>query len=137
MGRRAKNKQAPPNPFSEPGENGIRPSPKKLGKRKADVRETETNRPAKKAKEDESKSLSKLKTKTIGKSEDAGKGEKLERTAKVSGPEVTDGSDEASEGWEDVEDEVDLKAQTKWVVSSLFYQLNVDIMFCVEIPFSR
>jgi 25S rRNA (cytosine2870-C5)-methyltransferase len=134
MGRRAKNKQAPPNPFSEPGENVIHPSPKKLGKRKAEARETETNRPAKKAKENESKSLSKLKT---GKSKDAGKGGKRERAVKVSGPEVTGGSDEASEGWEDVEDEVDLKAQTKSVGSSSFYQLNVDIMFYVKIPFSR
>jgi ribosomal RNA methyltransferase Nop2 len=113
MGRRAKNKQAAPIPFSEARDNGNRPSPKKLGKRKAEAEDTESNRPVKKAKEIESKGTSKSKTTITGKAKDTIKSSNKERKANIKGRNVMDGSDEASEGWDDVEDGVDLKAQTE------------------------
>jgi hypothetical protein len=106
MGRRAKNKQAAPIPFSEPRENDSHPSPKKLGKRKAEAEDVET-RPVKKVKETQSKGTGKFKTKITG--EVKGKSSKTQEKVKVSKKEVG-GSDEA---WEDVDDEIDLKAQVK------------------------
>ena len=110
MGRRAKNKQAAPIPLHEPGENDNRPSPKKLGKRKAVEEDTQSSRPAKKVKETVSKGTGKLKG--TGKDKFTGKGGKYDGKAKDSKRKVA-GSDEVSEGWEDVEDEVDLKSQAK------------------------
>jgi 25S rRNA (cytosine2870-C5)-methyltransferase len=111
MGRRAKNKQAAPIPFSDSKDNGRHPSPKKLGKRKAEPEDIETSRPVKKVKETQSKgSTGKPKTKTTGGVK--GKDDKTREKVKVSNSKVA-GSDEASEGWEDVDDENDLKAQAK------------------------
>jgi 25S rRNA (cytosine2870-C5)-methyltransferase len=111
MGRRAKNKQAAPIPFSDSKDNGRHPSPKKLGKRKAEAEDIETSRPVKKIKETQSKrGIGKSKTKITG--EVKGKDGKTREKAKVSNTKVA-GSDEASEGWEDVDDEIDLKAQVK------------------------
>jgi len=111
MGRRAKNKQAAPTPFSDSKNNGGHLSPKKLGKRKAESEDVETNRPVKKVKEAQSKGgRGKIKTKTTGKVKD--KAGKIREKAKVSNSKVA-GSDEADEGWEDVDDEIDLKAQAK------------------------
>ena len=116
MGRRAKNKQAAPIPLHEPGENDNRPSPKKLGKRKAVEEDTQSSRPAKTVKETVSKG-----TGGTGKDKFTGKGGKYDRKAKGSKRKVAD-SDEVSEGWEDVEDEVDLKSQAKWV--TLFHYVT-------------
>lgn len=124
MGRRAKHKQGDPVPFSDPSEKA-RPSAKKLGKRKA---------------EDEGQKGSVKKVKagvaaadggkaTKGKSRDklepgvkakAKEGEK--KTAKAKRKKVEDedeeedvdmGAGESGDGWEDVEDGVDLKAEVK------------------------
>jgi hypothetical protein len=112
MGRRAKNKQAAPIPFSEPRESDNRPSPKKLGKRKAVEEDPRSSRPAKKVKEIESRVTGKVKPKSTGKVKFTAEGGKNERKAKDS-KRKTAASDEGSEGWEDVEEEVDLKAQAK------------------------
>jgi ribosomal RNA methyltransferase Nop2 len=110
MGRRAKNKQAAPIPLSESKENGRHLSPKKLGKRKAELEDTETNRPVKKVKESQSKGTVKSKTKTTR--EIKSKGRHTRDKPKVTKKKVA-GSDGDSEGWEDVDDEIDLKAQAK------------------------
>ena len=61
--------------------------------------------------EAQSKSKSKTKVKNIVK---AGKGSSSEKKAKDKPRKAADSDkDEASEGWEDVEDEVDLKAQAR------------------------
>ncbi|KAL0569012.1 rRNA (cytosine-C5-)-methyltransferase nop2 [Marasmius crinis-equi] len=88
MGHRAKNKQPPPKPL----EDSTQPSPKKLGKRKAEaIDDKPSSRPAKKAK-DQTKSKTK------------GTGKKENKKAKK----------QDVDAWEDVEDdEEDLKAQTK------------------------
>jgi hypothetical protein len=109
MGRRAKNKQAPPTPF-ELKENNTKPSPQKLGKRK--VAEEEISRPAKKVKETESKITTKPKHKSSGNVKSAGKGGKREGEVHESKLSVI-GSNDLSEGWDDVEDEFDLTAQAK------------------------
>jgi ribosomal RNA methyltransferase Nop2 len=96
MGRRAKNKQGPP----EPLEIKVFPTPKKLGKRKADSDNVEhgkgNSRPTKKIKE--------LDSKTKQKSSSKGK----KKAVKF----LSDENDEM-EGWEDVEDEADLTTLTK------------------------
>ncbi|KAK7014949.1 SAM-MT-RSMB-NOP domain-containing protein [Favolaschia claudopus] len=76
MGRRAKNKQAPPEPLDKPEY----PSPKKLGKRKAEVLD-EKPRPAKKSRDATSN-----KTKNGGR------------------VKFADQEANSSDGWEDVED---------------------------------
>ncbi|KAF8212344.1 hypothetical protein K438DRAFT_1239349 [Mycena galopus ATCC 62051] len=84
MGRRAKNKQAPPEPLDKKEYT----SPKKLGKRKAEDLDDKP-RPAKKSKDSVSaKSKSKSKPSKTG-------------------PRVKFGDDDAnsSDGWEDVQDE--------------------------------
>lgn len=100
MGRRAKNKQAAPIAFQEVKQDYSRPSAKKLGKRKADS--DETIRPTKKAKESDSRTGDKPKPKTSIKSKTVKKEKKVSKQD----------ADE-SEGWEDVEDDIDLKAQAK------------------------
>lgn len=124
MGRRAKNKQGDPVPFAEVNgaAGGGRPSAKKLGKRKAEFddeggKETSLGkRPQKKVKESES-------GKGKGKGKDAsGKKGASVKTAKSSAALGAKRRKEAvaeqeeggsSEGWEDVEDDEDLKTQTK------------------------
>lgn len=111
MGRRAKNKQGDPAPIRDAKENAGRLSPKKLGKRKADaqteVEAKESSRPAKKAKGVDSKVDGRAK----GKLDRFGKRAKVGRKskAKLSGSEADD------EGWEDVEDGVNLKSQAMCV----------------------
>jgi 25S rRNA (cytosine2870-C5)-methyltransferase len=124
MGRRAKNKQGDPVPFAEV--NGAvgsgRPSAKKLGKRKAEFDDdggkdsAPSKRPQKKVKESES-------GKGEGKVKDASgkKGASLKTvkssvapgTKRRKGAAVEKDEGESSEGWEDVEDDEDLKTQTK------------------------
>ncbi|KAJ6496581.1 NOL1/NOP2/sun family RNA met [Mycena vitilis] len=85
MGRRAKNKQASPEPF----EKKQYTSPKKLGKRKADAAADldDKPRPAKKSKDSSTKSKSQLKS-------------------SKSGSRVKFADDaNSSDGWEDVQDE--------------------------------
>lgn len=113
MGRRSKNKQAAPIPYAEPGENPSRSSHKKLGKRKAEVEMDEgireSNRPSKKARDNDSRLGSKANG--ISKLKGSFKSAQKDGKAKPTKPK-TAGSDE-SEGWEDVEDNIDLKAQAK------------------------
>jgi hypothetical protein len=126
MGRRAKNKQGDPVPFAEV--NGVvgsgRPSAKKLGKRKAEFDDdggkdsAPSKRPQKKVKESES-------GKGKGREKDANgkKGTSLKAVkssaalGKKKRKEAAVEKDESggSEGWEDVEDDEDLKTQTKQV----------------------
>lgn len=109
MGRRAKNKQAAPIPLHVPG-----PSPKKLGKRKADEEDAQENRrPVKKAKETGFNDKGRTKVKISAKAKDAVKGRHSDK-AKIRPRKTADlDKDDASEGWEDVEDDVDLKAQAR------------------------
>ncbi|KAK7055005.1 rRNA (cytosine-C5-)-methyltransferase nop2 [Paramarasmius palmivorus] len=97
MGHRAKNKQPPPKPL----EDTANVSSKKLGKRKAEaIDDKPASRPAKKAKDQPVKpksSSNKAKSKSRKKNLDA-------------------------DAWEDVEDDEDLKAQTK----SLFQDSDAD-----------
>ncbi|KAJ8078664.1 rRNA (cytosine-C5-)-methyltransferase nop2 [Marasmius tenuissimus] len=86
MGHRAKNKQPPPKPLEDP-----KPSPKKLGKRKAEaIEDKPSSRPVKKAKDQ-------VKSKTKG----------TEKKSKSKSKK------QDADAWEDVEDDIDLKAQTK------------------------
>lgn len=109
MGRRAKNKQAAP----EALEPKTWPSPKKLGKRKAET-DAETDgkpslRPAKKTKDSNGRSKSKPLKATQGisparKPDSKRKGKKAPQS----------GSDEDSgDGWEDVDGDADLEARAK------------------------
>lgn len=104
MGRRAKNKQAAPIPISDLRESDNRPSPQKLGKRKAVEADSQNSRATKKVKE--------IEPRVRGKAESAAKSGKNEGKGKVSKRKIA-ASHEASEGWEDVEDKVNLKAQAK------------------------
>jgi hypothetical protein len=112
MGRRAKNKQAAPVPFSETKENGSHPSPRNLGKRKAGADVPETSRPVKKIKEIEPKGTGKLGIKIAGKVKDMAKSVEKPGKPKVRERKVTS-SGELSDGWENVGEEVDLKAHAK------------------------
>ena len=103
MGRRAKNKQSAPQPF-EP-----HPSPKKLGKRKAEADVEDGVKPSKKIKDLNGKSRDKSASKKMTTKQVKGSGTRKMVKA-TAGDEVDD--DDGSEGWEDVEDGVDLKAQT-------------------------
>ena len=104
MGRRAKNKQ----PAPEPLEPKVFPTSKKLGKRKADSDNVDlgngSSRPTKKIKELNSKA----------KQKSPSKGKKKGITSK---------EDDELEGWEDVEDGVDLKTLTKLDID-LFSPIN-------------
>lgn len=100
MGRRAKNKQSAP----EPLELKVNLA-KKIGKRKADseseLEDNTTSRPSKKVKN----SSGKLKTKPVSSRKEN------EISKKSHKPSLTE--DVSEDGWEDVEDDVDLKAQAK------------------------
>ncbi|KAH9842678.1 NOL1/NOP2/sun family RNA met [Rhodofomes roseus] len=128
MGRRAKNKQAPPVPIQD---TTPRPSAKKLGKRKADadadVKESIGKRPAKKLRENHE-----LPTKpAVGKAR-AGLAEKVTKPANKPKPKRRkDEEDEedaeagSSEGWEGVPEDGDLKAKAK----SLFHDSDNEGVF--------
>ena len=115
MGRRAKNKQSDP----ELLEPKVFPTSKKLGKRKADSDHVDhgkgNSRPTKKMKElngkQKQKSPSKGKKKTV---------------------EVLSDEDEELEGWEDVEDGVDLKTLTK--LGIYFFPLNLGFNDYFSLP---
>lgn len=100
MGRRAKNKQSAP----EPLEPKVWPTPKKLGKRKADVDTDDkpSARPLKKIKEANGKGVLK---------QTASQKDKEKKSKQV----IVGEDEDSADGWEDVEDEVDLKAQAKCV----------------------
>lgn len=123
MGRRAKNKQADPEPLADVNGPPTRPSAKKLGKRKAeaedDVRESASKRPAKKLKEAAAKKGDK---KGQAKKDDkkkpkgmAGKKKKQETEDEDEGDEDEVMQGGSSDGWEDVEDGLDVKAEAKCV----------------------
>jgi hypothetical protein len=109
MGRRSKNKQGDPAPFANVKAYSAQPSPEKLGKRKvvgteADIEGSRLQKKAKTAKK-------KAKTKEV-------EGYGNERSRLSSGKQTVDhdmkGEDESeSEGWEDVDDSLDLKVQAK------------------------
>ncbi|KAI0341733.1 NOL1/NOP2/sun family putative RNA met [Trametopsis cervina] len=133
MGRRAKNKQGDPKPFAEVnGHANGRPGPsaKKLGKRKAEFEDTDADaamdvdakdashkRPAKKGKVEVKPKGRKEKEQPVERKKVLGKPGKTTAAAtkqKPKGAKEKDAQDGgSSEGWEDVDDEDDLKAQTK------------------------
>lgn len=110
MGRRAKNKQGAPEPLADVNGESARPSAKKLGKRKAvdDARESVSKRPAKKMKETvQKKGAKKVKAVT-------GKKQK-EESEDEEGEDDEDVEEGGSEGWEDVDDDLDVKAEARCV----------------------
>lgn len=112
MGRRAKNKQGAPEPLADVNGESARPSAKKLGKRKAelvdDSRESVSKRPAKKMKEAvQKKGVKKVKAVT---------GKKQKEESEAGEDEDEDDVEEGgSEGWEDVDDDLDVKAEARCV----------------------
>ena len=121
MGRRAKNKQGDPEPFAEVQEN--RPSQKKLGKRKADEVDAPAKRPAKKARDIDGRPSKSVKTvaskgKEKGVPKDTAKAKPAKAQAQKKQQVQFEDEDEgagSSEGWEDVEDNEDIKVQAKCV----------------------
>lgn len=111
MGRRAKNKQSDPAPFAEVQSNAApRPSAKKLGKRKAEVEDDAvTKRPSKKVKETQNKQTS---SKVKGK--EASKSGKLSKSKEKSNKPIIEDEGGSSEGWEDVDDDMDLEASKQY-----------------------
>ena len=108
MGRRAKNKQSPP----EPLDAKPTPSSKKLGKRKADSDDLDgkqSQRPSKKVKDGQGNP--KPKAKGIS---------KLTKGPKKKGKSVSFDDQDSGDGWEDVDDDVDLKTHVKFVVLVIF-----------------
>lgn len=113
MGRRAKTKQAPPEPLADPRESG-KPSGKRLGKRKADPEPEEGKRPAKKAKETSAKKKGETKgAKEVTKT----KGKKGQQSLATSWDDADAGG--SSGGWEDIEDDDDVKAHAQCVFRRL------------------
>jgi 25S rRNA (cytosine2870-C5)-methyltransferase len=116
MGRRAKNKQAPPEPF----ESKFGSTARKLGKRKAETGDEvdgkSVGRPTKKVKGSDSSQVK-------GKSRENANGKKP--SSKGKGKRVVSAPQDSSDGWEDVEDDgAHLNAQTRCVLpfpSSLFH----------------
>ncbi|TFK83477.1 NOL1/NOP2/sun family putative RNA met [Polyporus arcularius HHB13444] len=117
MGRRAKNKQGDPRPIDQAYD---KPSQKKLGKRKADEVDSGAKRPAKKVKENAVKP-SKAPVAVNGKTKSALKvakprvdqpKPKKQKQARFEDEDEDEGAG-SSEGWEDVDDDGDLKAQAK------------------------
>ena len=113
MGRRSKNKQADPAPLAE--KNGISRedgtmSSKKLGKRKATDPDVESKRPVKKVKA------------PSGKTERGARGGKADKQkakkAKAGKKDgvAWDGEGNDTDGWEDVEDDGNLQAETRCVL---------------------
>lgn len=127
MGRRAKNKQGDPKPLA----SDERPASQKLGKRKA-APEAEGNaskRPAKKARDSESvkpakkvKILEPKESKVKTKKATSQKPEKRKLSVQE---DFAVADSEESEGWEDVEDEDELRAQAK----SLFHESDEEVGF--------
>lgn len=119
MGRRAKNKQGDPAPFSEVQENAGRPSQKKLDKRKADEVDSSSKRPTKKAKEiDIRPGKSARSPAPKGKEKNAVKGEAKAKAGEPKKQQARFEEDEGaggSEVWEDVEDDGDLQTQAQCV----------------------
>jgi ribosomal RNA methyltransferase Nop2 len=108
MGRRAKNKQSAP----EPLDPKPTPSSKKLGKRKADSDDLDgkqSQRPSKKVKDGQGNP----KAKTKGTS-------KPTKGSKKKGKYIASDGQDSGDGWEDVDDDVDLKAHVKFVVLVIF-----------------
>jgi ribosomal RNA methyltransferase Nop2 len=98
MGRRWKNRQGDPEPLADPQQ----PGPKKLGKRKPD--HEDDGRPAKKVKE----AAGKPGKKSPAASKAKGKGKAQPKKSKVV-------EDDGDLGWEDMEDDIDLRAASKYV----------------------
>ncbi|KZT11247.1 NOL1/NOP2/sun family RNA met [Laetiporus sulphureus 93-53] len=121
MGRRAKNKQGPPEPLEDTLAQAGRHSANKLGKRKAeDAKEGLSKRPAKKARENKENPKSKT---LLGKgkvSEKPGRAPSKAKTKRKEDVEEEEGGN--SEGWEDVEGDQDLKAHAR----SLFHDSDDD-----------
>ena len=134
MGRRAKNKQGDPQPFAQVQENAERPSQKKLGKRKAEEVDAPTKRPAKKAKDAEGRPAKPIKpAASKGKDKIAVKGDAKAKASAAQGKKKRvefDDEDEgagSSEGWEDVEDDGDLKAHAKYVTYSRITRRGLNV----------
>ena len=111
MGRRAKNKQSAP----EPLDAKPTPSSKKLGKRKADSDDLDgkqSQRPSKKVKDGQGNP----KPKTKGTS-------KPIKGSKKKGKSVSFDDQDSGDGWEDVDDDVDLKTHVKYVVLVIFFSI--------------
>ncbi|EIM90138.1 NOL1/NOP2/sun family RNA met [Stereum hirsutum FP-91666 SS1] len=111
MGRRAKTKQAPPEPLAEPRDSA-KPSGRRAGKRKADPEPEEGKRPTKKVKETSPKKKGESKgvqdvTKTRGK--------KGQQSLATSWDDAD--AEGSSGGWDDMEDDEDVKAHAQ----SLFH----------------
>ncbi len=124
MGRRAKNKQGDPRPIDQAYD---KPSQKKLGKRKADEVDSGAKRPAKKVKENAVKPLkapvaangkTKSALKVAKPRADQPKPKKQKQARFEDEDEDEDEGAGSSEGWEDVDDDGDLKAQAKCVFLS-------------------
>ncbi len=103
MGRRAKNKQGPPAPHFDKNEE--RQSPKKLGKRKALPEDINEKRPKK----------TRAHRDSVGKDASLGvkKGMKVDKAKKKSKP-LDEEAGSSDRGWEDVEDDADLKTQARY-----------------------
>lgn len=118
MGRRAKNKQGAPEPLEKPEYK----SKKQLGKRKADVDETDEKlsaRPAKKAKDLNGKSKAKPSSN--------------KKSSKIPAKnQVEEEEDDDSEGWEDVEDDSPAKT-TKYASIYISYTTGEDLMRALPI----
>lgn len=110
MGRRAKNKQAPPEPIEH---KAALASKKQLGKRKAEPETQDegrlASRPAKRVKDLNGKGKGKATSKP-----NAGKSSEKKKKVQFSQ------EDEGSDGWEDVEDDEDLKKHSKYFVIVYF-----------------
>ncbi|KXN85473.1 Putative ribosomal RNA methyltransferase nop2 [Leucoagaricus sp. SymC.cos] len=122
MGRRAKNKQGPPQPLESEF-----PSTSKNGKRKADDEGANASRLAKKLKDVSNKVKGQVTSKAKppvangkGRPKRA-KGETGGKEKLVHIPEVEE--DDSADGWEDMEEEVDLKTQAK----SLFHDSDDEL----------
>lgn len=149
MGRRAKNKQGAPEPLGGPRTDARaeRPSAKKLGKRKAEAEDG--RRPAKKMRESDSgqkgkaQAQTKMKTK-VGEVKEVQRPKKAQKGAAappatkrklVDEQEDEDEEEEegtagaSSDGWEDVEDEADLKKEAKCVIQSLRWIIAANTPF--------
>jgi len=111
MGRRAKNKQSAP----EPLDAKPTPSSKKLGKRKADSDDLDgkqSQRPSKKVKDGQEYP----KAKSKGTS-------KPTKDSKKNGKSISFDGQDSGDGWEDVDDDVDLKKHVKFVVPVIFFSV--------------
>lgn len=114
MGRRAKNKQGAPEPLfdAETNAHHSKPSAKKLGKRKAEAEDdTLSKRPVKKMKEGGSKKRGAKKGEVVATSNKKG----ASAESKPQKEDEEDLAEGSGDGWEDVDDEFDVKTEAKWV----------------------